>query len=436
MFKIKNNNDNIINIDDINEITEDQKKYNKLKASKENIVFVNFLKNRYYNIEPFGINDLFQKIHDFFKESDDYKNSLEKLNEKTIERKASQLREQAKDVLLANKVWGGIVGILPGVDMILQKFVIKKNAMKKVGKIFGIDIKFVEENRKNINKEKDKKNNEINNEIKDEIKIEEKDEIKIEEKDEKKDEIIIEEKDEIKIKEKDEKKNEIIIEEKDEIKDIQNGILKDEIKDKQKDILKDEIKDIEIDIQKEVKKDEIKDKKKYVFKDEIKDRESNIKKDKKKDEIKKKQKKKLKEEKNDEEDIFSDPNIDKTILKQIKEKDLTKESIKTKICKGIKFTSETGAYVGSGCSIANIIGLGAYGIGLGAVGVVVGIGLGGYITHKYCENLIEKFVIYYKENAEIINNSYKKALEYFDPNEDEDEVEDLNYQSFEIIQDV
>ena len=302
---------------------------------------------------------------------------MEKLNEKTIERKASQLREQAKDVLKANKVWGGIVGILPGVDMILQKFVIKKNAMKKVGKIFGIDIKFVEENQKKINKEKDKKNNEINNEIKDEIKIEEKDEIKIEEKDEKKDEIIIEEKDEI--------------------QDIQNGILKDEIKDKQKDILKDEIKD----------------------------------------EIKNKQIDKLKEEKKDEDNIFSNPNIDKTSLKQIKEKDLTKEPVKNKIYNDNRFTSETESYVESGFSIGTSIGriaakgLGYCGIGLSAV---VGIGLGGYLTHKYCEKLIDKFVIYYKENAKKINNSYKQALQYFNPNEDDVEEEEGNNLSFEIIE--
>ena len=63
--------------------------------------------------------------------------------------------------------------------------------------------------------------------------------------------------------------------------------------------------------------------------------------------------------------------------------------------------------------------LGLGGIGLAAVGVA-GIGLGGYFTHKYCENLIDKFVIYYKDNAEKINNSYKEALEYFNSNEDEE----------------
>ena len=142
-----------------------------------------------------------------------------------------------------------------------------------------------------------------------------------------------------------------------------------------------------------------------------------------KDEMKNKQKDKQKEEKNDEDNIFSNSNIDKTSLKQIKEKELTKDSKKTKICKGIKFTSEAGAYAGGGCSIAMGVGLAFSGIGLGA-GVIVGIGLGGYITHTYCEKLIDKFVNYYKENAEKINNSYKEALQYFDPNEDEVEEEE------------
>ena len=206
---------------------------------------------------------------------------------------------------LANKIWGGVVGIIPGVDLLVQKFIIKKNAVKKVGKIFGIDVKFVEEDQKTINKEKD--------------------------------------------------------EEKNEIKDEENNEIKDE------------------------------------------------------------------------ENIFNNPNLDKTSLKQIKEKDLTKESTKNKVCNGIKFTSETGAYVGSGFSIGTgvsriasesilettTIGLGVCGIGLGAVGVLVGVGVGGYLTHKYCENLIDKFVNYYKENEDKINNSYKEALKYFNQNKDD-----------------
>jgi hypothetical protein len=60
-------------------------------------------------------------------------------------------------MLFWNKVWGGVVGILPGVDWVLQKFVVKKNATKKLDQLFGIDVRFVEDNiKKEINKKKGK----------------------------------------------------------------------------------------------------------------------------------------------------------------------------------------------------------------------------------------------------------------------------------------
>ena len=59
--------------------------------------------------------------------------------------------------MLANKVWGGVVGIIPGLDWVLQKFVVKKNATKKLGQLFGIDVRFVEDNKKQINKKDEEK---------------------------------------------------------------------------------------------------------------------------------------------------------------------------------------------------------------------------------------------------------------------------------------
>ena len=53
------------------------------------------------------------------------------------------------------------------------------------------------------------------------------------------------------------------------------------------------------------------------------------------------------------------------------------------------------------------------GTGLAVAGALIGVGLGGYFTSKYCEDLLDKFVDYYKKNAEKIENSYKKAAEYF-----------------------
>ena len=53
-------------------------------------------------------------------------------------------------MLLSNKVWGGIVGILPGINLALKKYVINKNAAKKLGEIYGIDLKFIDEKENNI----------------------------------------------------------------------------------------------------------------------------------------------------------------------------------------------------------------------------------------------------------------------------------------------
>ena len=141
-------------------------------------------------------------------------------------------------------------------------------------------------------------------------------------------------------------------------------------------------------------------------------------------------------------DIFNNPNIDKKSLKMgVEGNDLTKETKETHICNGLKFTSETGAYVGSGFSIGSRIsckvvegtaalGLSICGVGLAAVGVIVGVGLGAYFTHKFCEDLIDQFVKYYKQNAEKIGNSYVQALKYFNPKKDEFEVGENIWDSF------
>ena len=47
-------------------------------------------------------------------------------------------------------------------------------------------------------------------------------------------------------------------------------------------------------------------------------------------------------------------------------------------------------------------------------GCIVGIGLGGYFTHKFCEDLLDEFVNYYKNNADKISNSYENAAKYFE----------------------
>jgi GTP-binding protein EngB required for normal cell division len=290
--------DEIIKIQEgIQGITKNKDIYNEtteggmLYPSINNVVFVNFHKDIKTGFEPFGTKDLFKKIHDFFIKTEDYLTSKNKLDPELVEKNALKLRAQGEEILLANKIWGGVVGIIPGIDWILQKFVVKKNAAKKLGQLFGIDVKFVEEENKT---------------------------------------------------------------------------------------------------KKEIKKPE------YIT-----------------------------------------PSIDDEQF-SLKGEELTKESSTYKVGNSVKVTSEAGAYIGGGTAISTGIartaatvaetGSGAATstvVGFGTttlkvvgtvafiVGALFGVGLGGYFTHKYCEELLDKFVEYYKKNAEKIGLSYQKAEEYF-----------------------
>ena len=115
------------------------------EANENNVVFVNFHKDLMNNAKPFGKKELFIKIHDFFINTEDYKNSLKILDQTIIEQNISKLKEQARDILFSNKIWGGAANILPYIGWAAEKYVIKDNAVKKVGRIFGIDIKFIDE---------------------------------------------------------------------------------------------------------------------------------------------------------------------------------------------------------------------------------------------------------------------------------------------------
>ena len=135
-------------------------KIKMFEATENNVIFVNFHYDEDLEIEPFGKKEFFKKIYDSFVNSENYKKSIEKLtNKKNIEETALKLRAQAQSILLPNKIWGAAVGIIPFyVDWAIQKYIIKENAVKKVGEIFGIDAKFIDE--ENEREMKLQKNNE------------------------------------------------------------------------------------------------------------------------------------------------------------------------------------------------------------------------------------------------------------------------------------
>ena len=51
---------------------------------------------------------------------------------------------------------------------------------------------------------------------------------------------------------------------------------------------------------------------------------------------------------------------------------------------------------------------------LGIGSLIIGVAAGGYFTHQFCEEKINQFAEYYKENANNIKCSYEKAISYFD----------------------
>ena len=142
----------------LNSIIQDEE--NILEPSQDNVVFVNFHYDSKAKFQPFGEKELFKKIHDTFTNSNEYKNSLkEKLTKEEIENRALKLREEAKSSLLSNKIFGAAIGAIPGVDWLVQKFLIKKNAVKKIGEKFGIDVKFIDESNKQNDAKQDKNTN-------------------------------------------------------------------------------------------------------------------------------------------------------------------------------------------------------------------------------------------------------------------------------------
>lgn len=128
--KIENINEGLQGITKESKIHLETLNNGMLYASSDNVVFVNFHQDNDYDFEPFGINNLFEMMYNHFIKSEDYTSSFEKLNPNNVKKQTIRLREQAEDMLRSNKIWGGVVGIIPGVDWALQKFVIKKTQLK------------------------------------------------------------------------------------------------------------------------------------------------------------------------------------------------------------------------------------------------------------------------------------------------------------------
>ena len=316
-------------------------KLNMFKASENNVVFVNFHKND--DIEPFGTKELFRKIYDFFIKSDTYKESRKSLNKEELEKEIEKKKSEAKFILYPNKIFGALVGAIPFVDLLTQKFIINKNAIVKVGRIFGISSEFIDE------------------EIKKEQKIKEL-----------------------------EKNNNV----------IKPDYIKDNIEQENLDLT------INVEKTKEELNDSSKDSEVEKF-GKLCGALSPI--------------SNMSTGANLALNCLDNMKIAKDCLSQAenleKAYSLTYGIQNSRVLIPPQFASEVidnkfwylldkaneAKNAASGFSILSFFGIGS----------IIGVACGGYFTHKYCEELINKFVEYFRNNAQKIENSYEIALSYF-----------------------
>ena len=136
---------------------------NMMTATKDNVVFLNFHKDIKLKRVPFGKNKLFKTICDFFINSKFFINATKNLDPEEVKKRAAILRQRANSLLTWNKVGGSLIGILPGIDWLIQKFVIKKSVAKKIGGVFGINVNFLNKEQERLQKKEEKLKIELNN---------------------------------------------------------------------------------------------------------------------------------------------------------------------------------------------------------------------------------------------------------------------------------
>ena len=126
--------------------------YLKMKADRDNCIFVNF--HSYKNMPTYGLDELFRELSFLAKDTDIYKkyikkNMKDKEFQNLIDKEADIRKMKANKILLYHSIGAGAIGIIPGLDLAIQKFVIQKSATKKIGQIFGLDINLISKEKEN-----------------------------------------------------------------------------------------------------------------------------------------------------------------------------------------------------------------------------------------------------------------------------------------------
>ena len=120
--------------------------FKAMRANEENCILVNFHVKE--NMPIYGIHELFTKLAEISKKTESYKNfSKKNLSEYEfnlmIKKEADIRKTKAEKILYYHSIGAGAIGVIPGVDLAVQKFVIQKSAAKKIGQIFGVDINLI-----------------------------------------------------------------------------------------------------------------------------------------------------------------------------------------------------------------------------------------------------------------------------------------------------
>ena len=147
-----------------NDIEHFQNIYFKMVATNDNCTFVNFHETEKSPL--YGLSDFFSKMALFVERTEAYRKFQKDLCiseeefKKRIKEEAKLRKKRAAAIISRHKIGSAIAGIFPGADYFVNKFFIKKDAIRKAGQIFGFDINELENS---LKYQKDKNEKEQNN---------------------------------------------------------------------------------------------------------------------------------------------------------------------------------------------------------------------------------------------------------------------------------
>jgi GTP-binding protein EngB required for normal cell division len=116
-----------------------------LYPDENNVVFVHFYDDILSNNKAFGKKKLFLKIYDSFIQTEEYKEFYRKKEINEVKNKAEELKIRARRDLFKYKFYGSCIGLVPFVDLLVQKYVIKKKIITKLANMFGFQPTFFDE---------------------------------------------------------------------------------------------------------------------------------------------------------------------------------------------------------------------------------------------------------------------------------------------------